>query len=301
MQPPPMSQEKDTALGNVLEMLGLAEVNSNLTRGLSCKPEKSMNEMKDVHPNMANSLPMSMAQTLQKPESKRHSENTPDAQYMSARKLQNNISALSSAIEDGTDSAPLYQDLPDIQSNNDPSSWNWQLGTDTFLPSSPYMHNFLTPSSPRGPLRSMLGELPEPLEPIVADDDRTLVDESGSPEDVEGLIDELSDRVGTLQIKPGGQTQFYGPTSTFNLADMLAAANSGTHLTAQNDALECLRRLGNHKSVPAPLEEHLTNLYFSWQNPPFHVVDRKTYEDAKARWYALGDTPYYSESLRNAM
>ncbi|BCS20232.1 uncharacterized protein APUU_20664S [Aspergillus puulaauensis] len=301
MQPPPMSQEKDTALGRVLEMLGLTEINSNLTRQLACKSEQSMNEMKDVHPNVANLLPIPTAQTLERAEPKQHFENSPDAQYTGARQPQNNVTALPSAIEDGTASVPLYQDLPDIQSNNDPSSWNWQLGADTFLPNSPYMHSFLTPSSPSGPLRSTLGEIPEPLEPIVADDDRTLVDESSSPEDVEGLIDELSDRVGTLQIKPGGQTQFYGPTSTFNLADMLATANSGTHLTAQNDALECLRRLGSHKTVPAPLEEHLTNLYFGWQDPSFHVVDRKTYEDSKARWYALGDTPYYSESLRNAM
>lgn len=296
-----MSQEKDTALGKVLEMLGLTEINSNSMRQLACKPEQSMNEMKDVYPNVANSHPIPMAQTLERSESKQHSENSPDAPYMGAEQLQNNISALPSAIEDGTASVPLYQDLPDIQSNNDPSSWNWQLGTDTFLPNSPCMHNFPTPPSPRGPVQSMLGEIPEPFEPIVADDERTLVDEPSSPEDVEGLIDELSDRVGTLQIKPGGQTQFYGPTSTFNLADMLATSNSGTRLTAQNDALECLRRLGSHKTVPAPLEEHLTNLYFSWQDPSFHVVDRKTYGDAKARWYALGDTPYYSESLRNAM
>ncbi|KAL4778593.1 fungal-specific transcription factor domain-containing protein [Aspergillus varians] len=299
LQPPPMSQEKDTALGKVLDMLGLAEINSTLTQQVACKPKRS-----NKSPNGPNPLPVpigpSPPQGLERTESQQHSEPSSNTQFMGSRQIQN-APALPSAVEDGASGLSLYQDLPEIQSNNDPNSWNWQLGTDTFVPNSLYMHNFLSPSSPHGPLQSTFGEMPEHLEPIIADDDRTLVEEPSSPEDIEGLIDELSDRVGTLQIKPGGQTQFYGPTSTFNLADMLATVNSGTHFTAQNDALECLRRLGSHKTVPASLEEHLMNLYFSWQDPSFHVVDRRTYEEGKAKWYALGDTPYYSESLRNAI
>ncbi|RDW78831.1 uncharacterized protein DSM5745_05683 [Aspergillus mulundensis] len=255
LQPPSMSQDKDTALKKVLEMLGMAEVNSTLAQPVG-KP-----------------LPKADAQ---------------------------DIPALPDAAELCAPNVPLGQELPGTQPSNN-QGWNLELGTDpSVLPASPSTHNFLTQASPNDPLRAALEGIPEPFEFIIGDDDQTLVEDPSGPEDIEGLIDELSDRVGTLQVGPGGQTQFYGPTSTFNLADMLATANSGTNL-AQNNALDCLGRLGSNKPVPAALEEHLTNLYFSWQDPSFHVVDRKMYHEAKAKWYAMGDTPYYSESLRNAM
>ncbi|KAL4912391.1 fungal-specific transcription factor domain-containing protein [Aspergillus aurantiobrunneus] len=305
LRPPPMSQEKDTALGKVLEMLGLAEINSSLTQQVACESERSLNGGKDTLPEVPNPLPVSTGPSpshdLERTEPEQCCEPSPETQIVCPGKFQN-ISTLSSAVEDETPNLSLYRDLPGIQPNNDPGNWTWQLGADTcIMPTSPYMHNFLSHSTPSGPLDATVEDISQSLEPIIADDDRTLVDEPSSPEDIEGLIDELSDRVGTLQVGPGGQTQFYGPTSTFNLVDMLATTNSRTHFTAQNDALECSRRLGSHKAVPAVLEEHLTNLYFSWQDPSFHVVDRRTYEAAKAKWYAMGDTPYYSESLRNAM
>ncbi|KAL4909505.1 hypothetical protein BDW74DRAFT_174707 [Aspergillus multicolor] len=256
LQPPPMSQEKDTALKKVLEMLGMTEVNSTLAQPVG-KPLPKAFDHQD-------------------------------------------ILAMPTVAEFGAHSVPLGQDLPGIRPSNH-QGWNGELGADpSVIPASPSTHNFFTQSSPTDPIRTALEGVPEPFELMIADDDQTLVEETSSPEDIEGLIDELSDRVGTLQVGPGGLTQFYGPTSTFNLADMLTTTSSGTNL-AQNNALECLGRLGSHKHVPPALEEHLTNLYFSWQDPAFHVVDRKMYNEAKAKWYALDDTPYYSESLRNAM
>jgi hypothetical protein len=37
------------------------------------------------------------------------------------------------------------------------------------------------------------------------------------------------------------------------------------------------------------------------RDPFFHVVDRKIYEQAKAKWLEMKDTPFYSEALRNSM
>ncbi|KAL5003089.1 fungal-specific transcription factor domain-containing protein [Aspergillus recurvatus] len=283
LQPPPMSQEKDTALRKVLEMLGLAEMNSSLVQ-----------QVGKTLPKMPNPLPAfgsSPTDDLERTE--------PDALFMDSRHSQD-ISTLPTAAEDGAPNPPLYQVLPQIQSNSN-SDWNQELDMDPcVIPASPKTHSFLTETTTRGPPPAALEEISGPFEPIIADDDQSLVEESSRRADIEGLIDELSDRVGTLQVGPGGQTQFYGPTSTFNLADMLATANFGTN-TAQSHALDCLSQSESYKAVPPALEEHLTNLYFSWQDPSFHVVDRKMYNEAKEKSYAMGDTPYYSESLRNAM
>ncbi|KAL4928755.1 transcription factor domain-containing protein [Aspergillus undulatus] len=299
LQPPPLSQEKDTALWKVLEMLGLDRINPSVAQQGDHQREPSVNGNKVALPN-SKSVPVAIDPSPTSDH--RRSEAQQRSQYPTDELPQGFTGPQNSAaVDDHPPLLSLHRDVPGIQSDGDPSSWNSQVGTNPcIMPTSPYAHGFLDPSFSSSALRTAFEEIPEPVETMIADDDSTLVEEPSSPEDVEDLIDELSDRVGTLQIKPGGQTQFYGPTSTFNLADMLAATNSGINL-AQNDALECLNRLGIHKAVPPALEEHLINLYFSWQDPSFHVVDRKIYEEAKVKWYAMGETPYYSESLRNAM
>ena len=130
------------------------------------------------------------------------------------------------------------------------------------------------------------------------------LDDGMSPsESVDELVDQLSDRVGTLHIRPGGHIRFYGSTSNFNLLETPAAdVSMNVHRTIRNDGPEHLDRLGLNKEVPPEVENHLMELYFTWQDPSFHVVDRKMYEEAKVTWCDKGeDTSYYSESLRNAM
>ncbi|CAG9953093.1 unnamed protein product, partial [Clonostachys rosea f. rosea IK726] len=119
---------------------------------------------------------------------------------------------------------------------------------------------------------------------------------------MEALVDQLSDRVGTLQISPDGQTRFYGPTSNFNLVDMPAPDNLTVHRTVRYDGSDYLERLGLEKEVPTELERHLSDLYFAWQDPSLHVVDQTMYAEAKRRWREEEEeTPYYSESLCNAI
>ncbi|KAL5343017.1 fungal-specific transcription factor domain-containing protein [Aspergillus crustosus] len=291
-----MTQERDRALGKVLEMLGLAEVNSALTQHTSCESEHLMNDIENTLSKVSGPITVGPSPT----EDLERAEMQHDYGPARSTSQPHDPSALPKTAGNAPD-VPLYPDMTKIHSNNGPGDWDWHMGSETgMMPISPYTQNYIQ-SSPGGPLRSASAGLPEPFDCMIGDDDQTLVDESDSSEDIEGLIDELSDRVGTLRVGPGGQTQFYGPTSTFNLADMLMATSSKTHLSAQSDVLECLGRLGSNKTVPLALEEHLINLYFSWQDPSFHVVDRKLYQEAMAKRYDLADTPYYSESLRNAM
>ncbi|KAJ5217927.1 uncharacterized protein N7498_000026 [Penicillium cinerascens] len=132
-------------------------------------------------------------------------------------------------------------------------------------------------------------------EPVYSDSGSTLFKEPAGTSDIEGLVDEISDRVGILKIGPGGKTRFYGPTSTFNLREMPVSDSY------EADQPSYTYHSGSEEEIPAALEDHLLDLYFSWQDPSFHVVDRYIYEEAKEKRNNLEETPFYSEALRNAM
>ncbi|ETS78545.1 hypothetical protein PFICI_10607 [Pestalotiopsis fici W106-1] len=119
---------------------------------------------------------------------------------------------------------------------------------------------------------------------------------------VDALVEQLSDRMGSLQIGPGGNVRYFGPTSDFHLVQMPPSDNLTIHRSVRNDGQEYLERLGLHKDVDDSLRKHLTDLYFTWQNPTMCVVDRKMYEEAMVQWQEQKqDTPYFSEALENAI
>lgn len=125
--------------------------------------------------------------------------------------------------------------------------------------------------------------------------------DDGSDE-MEDIVHRLSNRLGSLQIGSDGNVRYYGPTSHFNLLRMPTPDNLTVHRTVRKDGQDMLNRLSLGKDVPRELEEHLINLYFTWQNPSFDVVDRGMYRMAKQQWQDhMEETPYYSEALTNAM
>lgn len=120
-------------------------------------------------------------------------------------------------------------------------------------------------------------------------------------DNMEALIEQLSERIGSLQIGPGGHIRYYGPTSNFNLVKMPIPNAISLHRTVRHDGQDYLNRLGLGKEVPPALEDHLVSLYFAWQDPALHIVDRNMFEDARTSWKQMNDTPYYSEALHNSM
>ncbi|KAL5592362.1 hypothetical protein FOBRF1_013388 [Fusarium oxysporum] len=124
---------------------------------------------------------------------------------------------------------------------------------------------------------------------------------TGQTDETEALIDQLSDRFGTLQVGAGGHIRYYGPTSNFNLAPLPFPDVFSVGRTVRNDGNELLDRLGLNKPIPAALEEHLTKLYFTWQDPMLHVVNQYMFYLAKSQWEDGEESPYYSESLQNAL
>ncbi|EXF83407.1 hypothetical protein CFIO01_13264 [Colletotrichum fioriniae PJ7] len=124
---------------------------------------------------------------------------------------------------------------------------------------------------------------------------------TGQTAETEDLVDQLSDRIGSLQIRAGGHIRYYGPTSNFSLAQLPFPDVFAARRTIRNDGNDLLGRLGLNKSVPCALEEHLIKLYFAWQDPVLHVVNQHMFYQAKSRWDDGEESPYFSESLKNAL
>ena len=185
------------------------------------------------------------------------------------------------------------------------AAWDWNMAAETMaqgqmmrpggVPTDTTPHGFSTnvPTTPQQ--QSISSGVPSC--PSLEDDGIS------SSDCVDELVDQLSDRVGTLHIRPGGHIRFYGSTSNFNLLESPASdVSMNVHRTIRNDGVEHLHRLGVNKEVPTEIEDHLMNLYFTWQDPSFHAVDRQMFEDAKVLWCdKREETSYYSEALRNAM
>ncbi|GKT62580.1 fungal specific transcription factor [Colletotrichum tofieldiae] len=127
--------------------------------------------------------------------------------------------------------------------------------------------------------------------------------DAGSDTTEEDLVNQLSDRLGCLRIGPNGQISYFGPTSNFSLVELPTLSDTlSIDRTVRNDGQEHLDNMGYGKPVPPDLEEHLISLYFAWQDPFSHVVDRALYEEAKYEWLEREEeTSYYSEALKNAM
>lgn len=185
------------------------------------------------------------------------------------------------------------------------AAWDWNMSAETmaqrhmvppgYVPTDPSAQGFS--SNVPTPLQEQSISGGVPSCPSLEDDGIS------SSDCVDDLVDQLSDRVGTLHIRPGGHIRFYGSTSNFNLLESPASdVSMNVHRTIRNDGVEHLHRLGVNKEVPAEIEDHLMNLYFTWQDPSFHAVDRQMFEDAKVLWCdKREETSYYSEALRNAM
>ena len=302
LEAPPMPQEKDTALAKVLDLLGLTEVHSaagnNHTKRKSPNPNSP--SARDDLPSepfsaasIANDLNSTWAQTSKSP------DNTSQNSQSSFAVLSDPhaVSTLPMILDTGDldiSIAEQYQPVDD-HSDNSLANWDWTLDFGTCMtPPSPDIQDIGIE-----PLRSpgeQFERQPEPFEPAAVQTPPSLDNDARSTEEIEDLIDELSDRMGTLRFGPGGRARFYGPTSTFNLADAPVSINAQNQRTVDypDDA-------EYDSQVPISLKEHLLNLYFTWQDPSFHVVDREMFEKGKTAWDGREVTPFYSEALCYAM
>jgi hypothetical protein len=291
-----MPQEKDTALTKVIDLLGLTGVHpaagNNQTNSKFSNPNPQP-ASDDLPPNP---VPFSTPGITNDSNSTWDQTSTPPANI--SQNSQSSATVLSDphavstlpVIDTGCLDLPITEQYPptDDHSDNSLTNWDWTLDFGTCItPPSPEIQDIgIEPPQPPG----------EPLEPSALQSPPSVDNDTRSTEEIEDLIDELSDRMGTLRFGPGGKARFYGPTSTFNLADAPVSVNTQTRRP-----LEYLDETDYDRQVPLSLEEHLLNLYFAWQDPSFHVVDRELFEKGKTAWNGEEETPFYSEALCYAM
>jgi hypothetical protein len=135
--------------------------------------------------------------------------------------------------------------------------------------------------------------------------EKDIESDSGEEDDAENdVIEQLSHRIGTLKIAGDGHLRFYGATSNLNLVDVSATQQRQRPdaRTVRHDGQDILNHLRVGQPVDQALEDHLVELYFTWQNPSIYVVDKEMYMTSRSKWRnEYDDTPFYSEVLTNAM
>lgn len=140
-----------------------------------------------------------------------------------------------------------------------PATWEWSLTAES-MPQGPVIHTGYAATDPRPPGFPASVSTPGQQQSVcggLASSPTLDMDEETPPESVDELADQLSDRVGTLHIKPGGHICFYGSTSNFNLLESPATdVTMNVHRTVRNDGTEHLDRLGINKTVPPEIEKH---------------------------------------------
>ncbi|KAG0158221.1 hypothetical protein PDIDSM_5734 [Penicillium digitatum] len=143
---------------------------------------------------------------------------------------------------------------------------------------------------------ALLGQLPHDGE---NDSDSGFEDEAEND-----VIEQLSNRIGTLKIAGDGHLRFFGATSNLNLVDVSATQQRQRPdaRTVRHDGQDILNHLRVGQPVDQVLEDHLVELFFTWQNPSTYIVDKGMFISARDKWRnELDDTPFYSEVLTNAM
>ncbi|KAE9573443.1 hypothetical protein CGMCC3_g10266 [Colletotrichum fructicola] len=293
--PPPMQEDDETVLLRVLKNVGLihAYPRGENSGSMSTEPDKANST--SVGPDCASSPVARLNDT--------------DRLCIPTTTVNENVTTFDTPqVESLISNLPLeWREGRKIVSNEQTDSleldWDWHSSDDlvdivhTRATTNMTVEGLSVPNDvhavPDKPERTLGPSISFPT--IISGDD-------SDAESTEELVDRLSERVGSLQIGSDGQIRYYGPTSNFNLVQMPAPDNMTVHRTVRNDGQEYLDRLEIGKDVPNDIEDHLVNLYFTWQDPASHVVQREMYQKAKVQWCDhMVDNPYYSEALRNSI
>ncbi|OJJ69773.1 hypothetical protein ASPBRDRAFT_130059 [Aspergillus brasiliensis CBS 101740] len=123
-------------------------------------------------------------------------------------------------------------------------------------------------------------------------------EEDGDSDDE--VTDQLSCRLGRLQVTHDGQLRYFGSTSNLTLLDALVDVTPPVAIP--RDAPELLENAKLNQEVDEAFEKHLIELFFAWQDPSLHVIDAESFWRSRAQSREEGlATPYYSRALSDAM
>ncbi|PYH40820.1 uncharacterized protein BP01DRAFT_408894 [Aspergillus saccharolyticus JOP 1030-1] len=116
------------------------------------------------------------------------------------------------------------------------------------------------------------------------------------------VTNQLSCRLGKLQVTHDGQLQYFGFSSNPRLLDSLAGVSPPCLTDIQKRAQEALENTKIAPSYDEAFEQHLLKLYFTWQDPCLHAVEERAFWNSRSQQSSEGmTTPYCSGTLINAM
>lgn len=118
-------------------------------------------------------------------------------------------------------------------------------------------------------------------------------DDEGDP----SIVPRLAARFGSLRVSHDGSLRYYGTASNHHFLGK--PVHSDLDDKAHDIERECAIALETaqlDREVPVDLQEHLIDLFFKWHNTSHSIVDRATFETARAQ--ENGDKlAFYSQSL----
>lgn len=126
---------------------------------------------------------------------------------------------------------------------------------------------------------------------------------SSEDENDDEIIEQLSVRFGDLQMGDMGEFRYYGPTSNLTLTESGIPHQHRNSVTSRSkEAQVKLEQAGIGDDLGLNLIDHLIDLYFTWQDPSCHVVDKKIfYEERDLYRSSDRESALYSAALENAM
>lgn len=142
-----------------------------------------------------------------------------------------------------------------------------------------------------------------PEQAIVENAQANVVPKSNPESDSELLLDQLSGRMGSLQIAEDGQLRFYGATSNLHILHNGPLSLSRSKFRSPSEqGTDLLRGAGVGHVVEDDIEDHLLKLYLAWEDPSIHVVEESVFWRERMVCKAGGHaSSLYSEVLTNAM
>ncbi|KAJ5595131.1 uncharacterized protein N7459_001339 [Penicillium hispanicum] len=302
LQPPPMKPEDEAGMNRVLDTLQIPRGNRKRA-SLTSQNQQSLSETKPPVVSGVSSVQSPPAASPNGNPRSHVDTTTPKSSSSQGIIANQQTSSLESWNPFGmVQGAPDHQDfvhwgftLPTAESlETIYASINGGSGLPTNTGLSPDSFQFGMDMAQQPGV--LLGQLPADRE-----HDSDSDEENEAESDV---IEQLSNRIGTLKIAGDGHLRFYGATSNLNLVDVSATQQRQRPdaRTVRHDGQDILNHLRVGQSVDQTLEDHLLELYFTWQNPSIYVVDKEMYMTARSKWRnEYDDTPFYSEVLTNAM
>ena len=126
---------------------------------------------------------------------------------------------------------------------------------------------------------------------------------SSEDEHDDEIIEQLSTRLGDLLIGDMGELRFYGATSNLTLTEGgIPREHRPSVASRSKEALAKLEQDGVGHHPHAGLIDQLIDLYFTWQDPSCHIVDKSRFHEE--RRLCIGsdkESSLYSAALENVM